>query len=311
MPENLSAAPSAASSAPAGSASSTPAPVPATAGPANTGATPGTPPAAQVADVRGPIPYDRHEAILKNAREKARQEIDAEYQQRYQKYDSFEQDPWSAVQGWLSQASQHSLYRPLVEQWVNQYVGSQDQGQIGEEPQANVPIVDSQGNVTGHTYSDSALKQWYQWQQAQQNSALENRLAPLEQYATSLAEREQAIQSHEYSMSRASETLGTLRQQPYFQEHEADIKQALAEHEEWGDNVHAAYNHVLVTKILPNLSNSEQQRVLNDLSLKATGVSVAPGGTGSGRPDFKGSFGNAARYYNDHPEEAAVMARLR
>ena len=200
----------------------------------------------------GEPPRERWNDILQNTRSKTRAEVEAEYRQRYAPYEAFETDPWRAVQEWLQQAGQHSLYAPQVQQW-------------------------------------------------------DERLAPLEQFRDYQAQLGAFQQANAQAQQQASQTLGQLRQQPYFKDHEPAIRQALAEHEEWGDNVHAAYNHVLVTQILPSLSQAEQQSVIDTLTTKATGTTVAPGGHAPGRPHFK-SFGEAAEYAASHPEWAQAMA---
>jgi len=253
-------------------------------------------------------PKERWDDILKNARAKTRSEVEAEYRAKYGKYDTFEQDPWSAVQGWLQQASQHSLYRPLIQQWMQQQ--QRQAAPVAEEPKADIPVVDANGNVTGYTYSDKKLAELRKWERAQMQQEYDQRFGPLEQFAQQQQQREQMQQVWHQASQQASQTLTSLREQPYFKEHEADIRAALEAHEEWGDNVHAAYNHVLVTKILPTLSQAEQQKVVDSINQKAGGGTVSPRGTTAGTPQFK-SFATAAKYFEEHPEEAAAMANRR
>jgi hypothetical protein len=259
----------------------------------------------------GEPPRERWDEILKNARNKTRAEVEAEYRAKYGKYDAFEQDPLTAVRTWVEQAQHHSLYGPAIQQWLqSMQQARQPTPSIGEEPQADVPIVDAHGQITGYAFSEKQLKAWHTWNRAQEQREIEKRLSPLEQFAQQQQqEREYARVMHQASQ-QASMTLAQLREQPYFKEHEADIRQALEAHEEWGDNVHAAYNHVLVTKILPTLSQAEQQRVVDSINQKAGATTVSPRGTTAGTPQFK-SFASAARYYEEHPEEAAAMANRR
>lgn len=288
-------------STPAAAPSSTPA-ISVSAGPAS--ATPSSTPAA-VQPVQGSPsapPQERWEDILKNARAKTRTEVENEYRQKYSQYDAFERDPWSAVQSWLGEAGQHSLYGPMVQKWASQFVQGSQGAQ--EEPKADVPIADAQGNVTGYTFSDKQLKAWHKWSQAAQQQALDARLGPIEQQNAQYRQRDQTQAAY----TQVNKTLTDLRKSPYFKDHEQDIRQALEDHEEWGDNVHAAYNYVLTTKILPTLGQAEQQKVIDSLQNKSTGATVSPGGTAPGRPVFK-NFREAAEYFTQHPEEAEAMAR--
>ena len=256
----------------------------------------------------GEPPRERWNDILGNARTKARAEAEAEFKQRYSKYDAFESDPWAAVQGWLSEAGKHSLYGPMVKQWAGQHLKSYEEpNHVTAEPKPNVPIVDANGNITGYTYDDKSLREWQRWNEQQLNARWEERLSPLEQREAQRQQREDRQEVQQIAQANAHTTLTTLRQQPYFKEHEPAIRQALLEHEEWGDNVHAAYNHVLVTQILPKLSQAEQQQVVEQLTGKGAGSTVPAGGTAHGVPKFK-SFKDAAKYYEAHPAEAAAMA---
>ena len=108
--------------------------------------------------------------------------------------------------------------------------------------------------------------------------------------------------------------LASLRADPFFTQHEAAIKAEFAAHEDYGDNIHAAYVRVLSRDVLPTLSQTEQRKVLDSLNSKAAGTTVNPGGTTSTqRPSFKKKDGSddwdaALKWFNDHPEDAAAMA---
>jgi hypothetical protein len=281
------ATPAPATSAPV--QSSTPSPTP---GPA--AATP-TPAAANVP------PQERWPDILTNARKKAREEAEAEFRQRYGRYDAFEQDPWGAVQQWLSQAQTHSIYGPMVKTWAQQQF-AQEQTR-GEEPQADVPVRDEQGRETGRVYSDKQLRLWHQWNQQAQQAELEQRLSPLEERAAQFEQRERLMQAHQ----DATQVLTKLRAMPYFKENEVDIREALESHPEYGDNIYAAYVDVMGSKILPQLGQAEQQKVIDSIQNKQTGATVSPTGVSPARPAFK-NFREAAEYYAAHPEEAKAMA---
>jgi hypothetical protein len=245
-------------------------------------------------------PRERWEDILRNARDKTRREVEAEYRQRYGKYDQYERDPWRAVKDWLDQAKDHSLYGPQVQQYLQ---GFGKPPEMGAEPQPDVPITDAQGNITGYTYSANRLKEWNKWNQTQREQEMNTRFQKLERNAQELADYRAQMQSQQW----ATQTLTEFRAKPYFKEHEARIREVLEEHEEFGDNLHAAYNHVLITEILPNLSQAEQSKALNNLNQKAAGNTVTPGAPTPARPRFK-TFAEAARYYAEHLDEAKAAA---
>jgi hypothetical protein len=296
------AAPAPASSGGGSSAPSTPAPVTAT--PATQGTEQGTPSPAASQPQSSEPPRERWDDILNNARTKTRAEVEAEYKQKYQHFEGFDHDPWQWMQGRLKEASGHSVYGPMVNQWAAQHLNSLKPRTPAEEPQPDVPIVDGNNQVTGYTYSAKQLKQWKDWDWAQKEAQINERFAPVEQRMQHMAQQEQYAQV----MQDTNRTLTQLRAQPYFKEHEADIKQALTDHEEWGDNVHAAYNYVLVTKILPTLSQAERQQVITDLNTKAEANTVSPNSQAVQAPKFK-SFASAMEYYAAHPDEAKAKAQ--
>lgn len=260
----------------------------------------------------GEPPRERWESILDNARKKTRSEVEAELTARYAPYQEFEQDPYSAVMQWLEKAEKHSLYGPLVHKHYESRVQSRQPAQQAPEPQPDVPIVDERGYITGKAYSADRQREWNRWNATQQKAELDARFGPLEQ-----RERERDEQAREQSLNQeasrnASAILTELRQQPHYKENEPAIRTILLAHPEWGSNVHRAYTHFMHTVILPKLSATEAQATLDSLTKQGEATTVAPGGTAVGRPNFhKLGFGGTAKWFSEHPEEAALMAQRR
>ena len=251
-------------------------------------------------------PKERWSDILDNARKKTRAEVESEYRNRYGKYDAFEQDPLRAVTQWLDQASNHSLYQGHIQNWVEQYVGKYLEskgGAVGEEPKPDIPVVDQAGNVTHHVYSADQQRAWHKWQRAQDERGLQQRLKPLEDKLSAYERAEQGRAQD----AAAAEHLKQFDKYPYFTEHKDKVVQAFVDHPEFGNNFHAAYVHVLANDILPKLSQAEQAKVVDSINQKATAGTVNPNQSAVGSPKFK-SFRDAAKYYEEHPEEAAAMA---
>ena len=300
--------PSAAGSSPAPSTVTTPAS--STAAPAT-----GAPAAVATQDPARSTepPRERWDSILDNARTKTRAEVEREFKQKYGWADEFHREPYTFVESWIDQLAQHPQYQQQLlakaARLLNSRRGSHAQAAPPEEPAADLPYVDGQGNVVGQTYSATQLKQWRDWDWAQREATLADRFAPLEQRAQRQEQAEQIAQLQATASQHSQHTLTELRSQPYFKEHEADIKRAFADHPEWGDNLHRAYLHVLTTRVLPKLSQTEQAKVLDSLQTKAAATTVSPQTqTATSKPKFK-SFEEAIRYYEAHPEEAAVMAK--
>jgi hypothetical protein len=250
---------------------------------------------------------------LRNTRDKTRSEVQAELQQKYGKYDVFESDPWRGVQDWLDRASSHSQYGPQVMAYAARLLQAQrgKNAPAAEEPQPDVPIVDGQGMQTGQTYSATQLKKWQDWSWSQREAQLNERLQPLEQMRQAQEQAQQQQELERKAMQTSGQTLGTLRQDPIFKEHEATIKQALMDHPEFGANVHQAYAYVLTTKVLPGVTRGEQTKVLESLKTQAAGGTVSPSASSQTSPPAFKSPREALQYYDAHPDEAAAMANSR
>lgn len=302
-------------------AGSSPAPSTATASttavstPASATATPATGSTAATTTERGPIPYDRHESILHGAYSErdAAKKATEELRTKYGWADQFQAEPVSFVENWMDKLAEHPQYGQQILAKAARMLASR-RGQMQpvaapEKPKPDVPIQDEHGRVVGMAYSADQQEKLdaFNWQQRE--AKLNERFAPFEKQREEQEQQAFVQQIRDLSDQSARSTLTELRQNPYFKEHEAKVKAALAGNEAWGDNIHAAFNHVLVTDILPNLSHTEQRKVVESLQLKAGAGGVNPGGqTATQKPKFA-SFEQAAQYYAEHPDEAAAMAK--
>ena len=250
----------------------------------------------------GEPPQERWPDILDNARKKTRGEVEAEFRQKYGWADQFQTDPYTFVEAWVDQLAEHPQYQPQILAKAARLLASRrGLTQPVEDLKADVPIVDANGNVTGYTYRGDVLDKVL-------DRRLKERFDPLEQRAQAQEQREQLATLQQQSWDHASKKLTELRQNPYFKEHEAKVKAALAAHDEWGDNIHAAFNHVLLTDILPTLSQHEQRKMVESLQQKASASTVGPSGAGAATPKKFKSFAEAAAYYDAHPDEGEVLA---
>lgn len=131
---------------------------------------PGTqdPNAAITPTPKGPIPFEVHHTALENARTKATNEAQAQFEQRYPglntidpqaftewKHTAHEMsaDPIGWTQKWLAQLESHPTFGPQLRSSAGRILGNH----ADPEPQADVQIVNELGQVTGMTYSAKAL----------------------------------------------------------------------------------------------------------------------------------------------------------
>lgn len=252
---------------------------------------------------------DRHEAILKGAY-KERDELQKKYE-RLQWAEQFHSDPYTFVDSWMDQLAGHPQYgqRLLAKAARMLQARRGTQPQTVEEPQPDVPIVDGNNNVTGHTYSAAQLKKWREWDWAQKQSTFDQRIAPLEQMKQTLEQQQVQAAIRQQSNQHAASTLEKMRQQSWFTEHEAAIKQHFAAHDEYGDNLQAAALDYFNEHVLPTYGQKAESKVLADLKTQANGAAIRPDGAGSGLPDFKKMKPEEVmRFMHEHPDIAATFA---
>lgn len=277
-------------------------------------ASPTTAAAASTPAPSGEPPRERWDDILNNTRTKTRAEVEAEYRQKYGWADQFSERPYEFVEAWMDQLAQHPQYGPqLFGKAARMLQSRRGVAQAtNEEPQPDVPIMDANGNLTGQTYSAKQLKAWRDWDWQQKQSALDERLGPLEQRAKQFEEAQVMAQVQQQSDEFARTTLGELRQDPYFKENESKVKAALMAHPEWGDNIHRAFHHVLQTEVYPSIQRNAEGKVLDTLKTQAAGGSIRPDGAGAATPDFKKMKPEEVmRFMHEHPDIAEQYARGR
>lgn len=305
----------AASSAPSSGASSTQGsestgvsstPAQATSAPDTTGTA-----AAATSTEPGPVPYARFKEIndqLRQARE---------FQESYGWIREAESNPQQYIDQLLTRAENDQA----MQQWLWSRYGRALQGRRGqrvaeqpvaEEPQPDIPVMDANGQVVSHTYSAKQLKALRAWEKSQMDAALAERLQPLEQMRQQQEQQVQRAQAQQQAFQSATQTLDRLRKSEMFTKHEKEFKAYFAEHEEYGDNVDAAWWSYVEAKVLPNRDAATSQKVLTHLQTQANGASVHPSGTATatGRPKFK-DWDEALRYFDAHPEEAAASLAKR
>ena len=173
-------------------------------------------------------------------------------------------------------------------------------------PEDAEPGPDLQADNGELVYSARQQQAWAKWHDRQSEAALNARLQPLEQSQTEQQQKALAMQVQAEAHDWARNTLTERRQWPHYKDHERDIKQRMVDHPDWSDE--RAYIDLLQTDILPNLSKTEQTKVLSDLKQKATAGAVNPGSPTGGHAFKPKSFREALEYFNDHPEEAAALA---
>lgn len=241
--------------------------------PPATGGVPATgQPSASAAETRGPVPYDRHEAAVRNAREQARKEV----AQQFAWANGL--DP-ERVQRSLALAQRLDQDPRSFAQQLVQELGK------GDEPEEALPEPDLRADDGRTAYSAQQMTKWWGVKEKQLVNRLMGELKPIiEDHKRQQAQRqtEGIVAEGRKTIKGALEHARTL---PHFKENEEAISKKMdAINPEVLNRVgivaamYMAYNAVLSETVLPNIESTVEKR------LRETQQKQAHAAAGSVRP---------------------------
>jgi hypothetical protein len=253
-----------------------------------------TPPVTE-AQNRGPIPYDRHESILKNAREKAAQEAEARFQQQYGEaftvLAEFQKDPGSAIANIIAEGMANPDLAPIVAQAAARALAGrrgQQQPQQAEEPE---PQADLQLPDGTPLMSAQRLAEWRAWNDRRLMAQFDQKLAPIQQREQKIAAKEKHDAAFADAKGRMKTVLERYQSRPHYAEHKDAIREkTVALMNEGVDAVTAigaAYAEILETVVLPARASAEKQALVQQAVEKSKGSTAPPGAvmpSSQGRP---------------------------
>lgn len=269
----------------------------------NDGATTGTtaqPTAEGQADTtanRGPIPLDRHEAAVRNAREKGRQEAETRFAWAKNLSPSAVKDVplgLQLVNGWRTDGAQ--LVRTLAEQMGMTVVPKGRQGQPPAEESFDPDLETQDGKVKA--FSAERVRALLTSEIDRVRAEMRGEMQPLVERHRTEQERQADGERRAAARQTSTNTLTHMRTLEGFTEHEAEIKQRLIDlpaetRQEMGaiGALYHVYTQVLSEKVLPSFGAQAEQRVREANSKKAVASrgSTHPtdaGGTGGKSPDL-------------------------
>ena len=237
----------------------------------------------------GPLPFERHKAIVENTRAKA---VESTIQQVKDTYGAgidfqtrFDADPVGTFSQIFDGLTQHPEFGPAILSHAARALSAQrGKAALDEEPGPDLQSAD--GTLL---YSADQLAKREAWHRRQIQADMAKALTPFQQ-------REQALQQQqafEEAKAAAGQRMGKLYDafaaRPHFTAHKAAItdrfKAIRAEYPDMdlGAALGMAYADVVETKVVP----SQQQQVVASAVAKATGRSTPPGTVTSqppGRP---------------------------
>jgi len=241
-----------------------PTPAPATAEPADTSV---VDPAASTAQ-KGPIPFDRHEAILKNAREKAAQDVVQRMQGEYGPAIQLQQRLSSDPIGTLTQLIDEAVQHPEI----GQHIVSQLARTLGarRKQQPDLTPIDTE---VGQVYTAEQVQALVAQQVAE-------RVAPLEQDRQTRVAEQVAARERQQTVQTVTTRLSEWRKQPGFAEHEADIQTHQKAYVESGMDpwsaLGLAYAKVVQEKVVPKVQADTTNQFRQTAAQKVAASSSDP-----------------------------------
>lgn len=246
----------------------------------------------------GPIPLERHQAILENARAKTREEITGALEQQYgghiQLGEAFRQNPVETAIGILQQLQANPVYAPqLTTAAARMLAARRGQGSAADpQPEADLSGTDAEGRQV-RFYSAEQQAKREAWLTQRLLSQFKQELAPIQQaYQQTREEREHA-ERQAVVLESVKGKLASWREQPGFREHEADLKPVQAEMVAQGMDPWTALGLAYAKVVLPKLQAQTHTKLVADAARKAAGTTENPATVTPAPPRRSRSFTEA------------------
>lgn len=237
-------------------------------------------------ETKGPIPFDRHESILKNARTKTEQEVSQRFQQEYADHlrigKQIQADPVGAVVQLVSELTEHPEYGGPVISALARALGARRGQRPPVEADADAaPEADLQTTDGTRVYSAEQLAKREAWFQKQMLSQVDQRLSPLQQREQAAQAREKHDAAVKDANARMSKVLEPFKALPEFKEHRTAIaektKALMAEGHEPQVAIGLAFSHVLRDVVMPSRAAQSRNELVAQAVAKSTGSTTVPG----------------------------------
>ena len=228
-------------------------PAPATAEP---GTDPNQPPVGeQATSAKGPIPFDRHEAILQNTRQKTAQDVVSQVQQRFGGAIQFQQQFTSDPIGTLTQLVDEAVSDPNIgQQFVSHLART-----LSARRQTAITPIDTE---VGPVYTADQVQQLMEQTIAQ-------RLAPIEQDRQRAEQQRAAEQQRTQTREAVVSRLSAWQKQPGFKDHEPQIAAKQQEYVNQGMDTWSALGLAYSEVVIPTLKAQQANQFVSDAVRKA------------------------------------------
>jgi len=237
-------------------------------------------------ETKGPIPFDRHEAALKNARTKAAQEATQTFQQQYAPHVQLGQQiqaaPVPTVVGLVNELANHPDYGPQIISELARTLGAR-RGRTAspetDEPQPDLTTAD--GSI--RTYSAEQLAKREAWLKSQWMSEVQQQLGPIQEREKQQQARERLDTATKDADTRMSKVLAPFQALPEFQANRPAIAEKTSALMSDGHEPQVALGlavaHVLREVVLPSRTAQSRNDLVAEAVKKSTGTTTVPGAT--------------------------------
>jgi hypothetical protein len=228
----------------------------------------------------GSMPVDRHKAVLTNARNKTRAQVEQEYRAKYGWADTFDRqraEHGLGILNGLDKNAEHTLRTLAASLGVNLAPPPAPKEPEGP-PQADLVTPDGQ-----EVFSAKQMAKWHDWQQQQ----YDKKLSAIEARFTPFLQKQQLGELREAANAEAGTTLAECRAQwPQFTALEGEIKQRMKDSDALAKqhsnpslslSLERAYIQAFAAKGLPALQQQHATDRASQLNRKAAASSAPPG----------------------------------
>jgi len=223
-------------------------------------AEPGTDPTAPAVDpqatsAKGPIPFDRHEAILQNTRQKTAQDVVSQVQQRFGGAIQFQQQFSNDPIGTLTQLVDEAVSDPhLGQQFVSHLART-----LSARRKTEITPIDTE---VGPVYTADQV-------QALMEQTIAQRLAPIEQDRQRAEQQRAAEQQRMQTRETVVSRLSAWQKQPGFKDHEPQIAAKQQEYVNQGMDTWSALGLAYSEVVIPTLKAQQATQFVSDAVRKA------------------------------------------
>lgn len=272
----------------------------------------------------GPIPYDRHKAILEDER-KQRTDLEAKWQrvawaeelanaghgadairEALKLYDGIDGNPIEFLGRFYELLSQHPQHQTAARSWAGRILGTRGAAEPEADPEPTPTYYEGTDPATGQRIrviadSDGYRQKWQEWFARQQAAQVDQKIAPLlqdkEARERQARELQAANQIYGEEFKRTQDEIAGLRKYEHFSANEKGVLQ-LVKDSGYKLSPTAAFVQLLNEKILPTLSQTERTKTLTELRTQANASTVSPKAAATATP------GPAPNRFRDLPKGA-------